>query len=287
MTLPMLANHLQRRPQAQLYHYTSPAGAQGILQSRSIWATVAHYLNDSQEFQLALEFARRALFSEAQAADSDDLRNYATYLARAVERIEEIRVCVFSLSEDDNSLSQWRAYSPAAGGYAIGFQSERLLALLRPHGFVLGRCSYETNEQRALIDEVVAVALAAYSDRPPSEGAEAFAERQIVPMLFDGLVRVAPFIKHSCFADEREWRLVSPPISDKDPRLETRVSSRILIPHLVVTLGDHPRDFPIGDIVVGPTAHSTLARSAIVTVVAQAGVPWKAIRDSKLPIRQL
>src|ERR1035437_10348273 len=44
-----------------LYHYTSPAGFLGIIDSKTIWATGAEHLNDSQEVLHAIKIAQGLL----------------------------------------------------------------------------------------------------------------------------------------------------------------------------------------------------------------------------------
>ena len=44
---------------AILYHYTTPEGLKGILQSGKLWATEVRYMNDASELDYALEFARQ------------------------------------------------------------------------------------------------------------------------------------------------------------------------------------------------------------------------------------
>jgi hypothetical protein len=41
-----------------LYHYTTQFGIIGIVESSSVWATHALYLNDSSEFSHGLSFAK-------------------------------------------------------------------------------------------------------------------------------------------------------------------------------------------------------------------------------------
>src|SRR4051794_32982715 len=112
----------------RLYHYTSPAGLIGIVSSRTVWATVMHYLNDAKEFQKAIEIAHGILYNtSADAADVASVVQACAELDEALERVSRVHVCIFSLTEQKDLLSQWRGYCPAAGGYSIGFDTSPLI----------------------------------------------------------------------------------------------------------------------------------------------------------------
>ena len=48
-----------------LYHYTSPAGLKGILETSSLWAADADFLNDAQELQFGRPQLCDALLAQA------------------------------------------------------------------------------------------------------------------------------------------------------------------------------------------------------------------------------
>src|SRR5687768_2712440 len=51
----------QARPPKILYHYTSAAGLQGILDTRRMWATHARFLNDPSELDYGLQLVRQVV----------------------------------------------------------------------------------------------------------------------------------------------------------------------------------------------------------------------------------
>ena len=66
-----MSSHLGNRDLPPiLYHYTSQTGLIGMLNTKTIWASKIHYLNDSKEFALALKLARRELTKRIRAATS-------------------------------------------------------------------------------------------------------------------------------------------------------------------------------------------------------------------------
>jgi len=110
-------------PPPELYHYSTQCGFLGIVKSDKIWASKIHYLNDSNEYQLALSLARDLLRSKLEQVEISD-RIKIECLLDNIQQIEELNVCVVSLTEERDLLSQWRAYGGRAGGVCLGFSAE-------------------------------------------------------------------------------------------------------------------------------------------------------------------
>lgn len=134
-----------------LYHYTTPGGLLGILDSSQLWATHPAYLNDSQELEYGLntlsQFTgeyieklsqkekeapagervysaqRRAMAIGAQSIIFNDAK-FAKFLKH------DAAPFISCLSRARDQLSQWRGYS-RGGGYAIKFDSALLESSLR------------------------------------------------------------------------------------------------------------------------------------------------------------
>jgi hypothetical protein len=53
-----------RDQEAKLYHYTNQSGLIGIITNRETWATHIRYLNDSAEFEYAVDLAATVLTEE-------------------------------------------------------------------------------------------------------------------------------------------------------------------------------------------------------------------------------
>jgi len=271
-----------------LFHYTSVAGFHGIVTSRSVWATAAQYLNDSQEFRLAIDMARAKLAGLASEAASSGRCSLLLYLREQLERLEHYLVCVFSLSEERDLLSQWRAYCPPASGYAVGFRAPLLREVLAAQGCVLAPCQYQWENQERLVAEALDPVVAALPSDPPSD--EASMKRlgeDHLPALFERLSRVAPLIKHESFHEEREWRVVWLPRPDTAHRLDYRVGRTMMLPFTDIQLDGSPHGFPLGVITVGPTPHSYIANSAACGFMTGVGVQWQAVRPSEIPYRQV
>jgi hypothetical protein len=97
----------------RLYHYTDQAGLFGISRSSELWATQIQYLNDAREFYIAAE-RFHGVGLDDWGADAV-VRPVIDYVGDLVATRSNNRVCVTSLSEEGDLLSQWRGYtSPGA-----------------------------------------------------------------------------------------------------------------------------------------------------------------------------
>ena len=198
-----------------VYHYTTPEGLIGIVENRTLWATDVFYLNDSEEFALGIQIARDYMKNLKETANGEPAVGRLEWLLKELKGIGPLRkktVYVSSLSEDDDQLSQWRAYC-RGGGFAIGFKVGRLIELARAQDFVLERCIYEPEEQRRFITRVVDSIAGPWlnSSMPwpeqPGEGPRFETHLRLV----DELSRLSSTLKNKGFLEENEYRLVSEP----------------------------------------------------------------------------
>src|SRR5437764_13601949 len=139
---PLLDSLHSAAPPLQLYHYTSIEGLRGILTTRELWASAAQYLNDAKEFKLAIDIARGQLMGASRRIGGSRSR-LLLYYHEQLERLEHDAVCVFSLSEEGDLLSQWRGYCPPGGGYSVGLPGPTLKQHLRQHRCSLVPCGYD------------------------------------------------------------------------------------------------------------------------------------------------
>lgn len=106
----LIADLISKTPPEVICHYTDQRGPLGILESDELWLTHIQYLNDSREFSHALDLVRAAIVKRATVGVGSEGATL-TEVSKAVEGdIQNFNVCVASLSEDGDDLSQWRAY---------------------------------------------------------------------------------------------------------------------------------------------------------------------------------
>src|SRR6266496_2487783 len=114
-------------PDTILFHYTSAEGLKGIIESNELWAT-AYYLNDAAEmfygYNVLKEVLDQWLSKNSRSEDSITL-GLARQLRSSFGDLFEKRllkpIYLTCFCEEDNLLSQWRAYGQS-GGYSIGFK---------------------------------------------------------------------------------------------------------------------------------------------------------------------
>jgi len=190
---------------ADLYHYTTAGGLHGILESNSLYATHAAYLNDSQELlygmQLALDELTawvKKLPDEAKDGWGTTIQNWVIPLAikatavvlrgEISKRTQSLRQVfgpfVTCLSESRDQLGQWRGYG-RGGGYAIRFDAQALRESIQhnrvgmvdllandaaKHGVPLGaarfmKMDYKPESQIPLLREHLTTFITAYAAR--------------------------------------------------------------------------------------------------------------------------
>lgn len=105
----------------RVYHYTSAPGLLGILDSRKLWASHFHHMNDSEELALGQKVGLELVREHFWEWPDERIRS-AVLLAEAVaDHREEASVFLVSFSSEPDSLPQWRTYGAEGTGFALGF----------------------------------------------------------------------------------------------------------------------------------------------------------------------
>jgi hypothetical protein len=280
----ILEKILSGTPKSTLYHYTNQAGLLGIIRGREIWATHHQCLNDTQEFVHAKELLRDEL---KKSADTDPLIDA---MCRGLEGrgLEDVNLYVASLSEERDSLAQWRAYGGPTTGFALGF---RMDGIDLPSPFILARCVYEENKQREMFRTLIAEIL----NNLRKLDREIYQTPESVQPFVHAFPRLALhtfalLFKHPKFAEEKEFRIISPhPIMEDPPNkgeapLDFREGESLLIPYRRVRLKNKANGFPLTEIMVGPnpnrdqslrSVESLLRSQGLTTRVDYSSVPYR------------
>ncbi|MFJ2543812.1 DUF2971 domain-containing protein [Microbacterium sp. NPDC087589] len=214
----LLKTLLEQQPSVYLYHYTGPAGAIGILKSKKLWAGRPADMNDSTEQVLAQQYAQQELrsLSVLEGSFGEAMVEYALELLQRPNEyyLRLSRVYTVSLTSERDSLEQWRAYCPRSGGVALGFRSDHLRNVASDQGFILAPCIYDEDVHERMVTQIVEHHLRVWSDRRSLELPSQGLSSHLVHDFINDLERLAPLIKHSSFRAEREWRLISPHVSE-------------------------------------------------------------------------
>jgi Protein of unknown function (DUF2971) len=266
-----------------LYHYTSQSGLIGMLNTKKIWASSIHYLNDSKEFALALKLARDELTIRARNATSKLYSNRFELLHDSIYSIEQVHTCVCCFSASGDSLSQWRGYGGGKAGFSVGFSREWFAEVTKTPGLTLSPCIYEPAEQQTLIQETLDDFLADNAKaKPDFWDANRSFNNPDKP-------RTITVLKHAgdYFADEEEWRLVARNVSVFD--LKHRPGESMRIPYYSISIGDESKFDSISKIIVGPTPHPVLSVASVTSLAIAAGLVTGTKRfeaeTTKIPFR--
>jgi hypothetical protein len=253
-----------------LYHYTTQEGFLGIIQSKTLWASSIRHLNDSSEFNYAINLALR-ISNDYVKSGKDD--SGFKQIVRVFRHVLNIYVCSFSTQKDQ--LSQWRAYCRDGGGFSIGFDAAHLEDLAGTQDFTLENCTYDQvghdSEMKELVDWVEAS-----NDSP----------QLTVEQILTRLMKMAPRMKHPSFSEEKEWRLANRHIIPVVPNSDIlyRFGKSFLVPYRKFQLRDEI-DTLVKEVVVGPTPHSELSVSTADEFLRHHGIKDVRAEKSKIPYR--
>jgi hypothetical protein len=97
------------------------------------------------------------------------------------------------------------------------------------------------------------------------------------------------FFKDRAFADEKEWRIVSPTVWYDNARINFKLGGSTLVPYYQLSI-KHEDGLPVRQIVVGPCPHMELAKSAVTLLLMTRGnkaplIGQQIALDSKIPFR--
>jgi hypothetical protein len=256
----------RREPPEVLYHYTAQNGLLGIVEKAELWATKVQYMNDATEFGVSLDLARQRLESLLEETCKDaSARSFKTAYAellRSLTGLEQINIFASCFCEDGDLLSQWRGYS-SSGGVAIGFDTRALTKVASEAGFILGKCVYELDIQRVIVNEAIE-----YCCQEDLAGRAQWGRHG---PLAEILFRCGAFFKDSSFSEEKEWRLVSPTVDFWHERLRFRPGRSMLTPYYAVPVAEGEAPL-VRHIVVGPCPHMELAKSAVEALLMKHGL---------------
>lgn len=285
---PLLDAALAVEPNGPRYHYTSVEAIDRILTTDELWASAVRFSNDTTELVTAVRLARSMLSQKEYIFRTPVSKVVVRDCIYALEKVELYHVCVFSLSEDGDLLSQWRGYCPPNGGYALSLPGVQLRRHLGDYGCVLAKCIYEESMHYELIKETVDLLVDGLRRSAiPSEEQELdrFAgaySRDVLRMV----ARVAPLLKHKRFAEEREWRIIWDP-AGVDDRLNFRAARNMIVPFLKIPLASRIEGpLPIG-VTIGPMSHQEIAANAMDARLKRREGPCMGVHRSEIPFRSL
>ena len=272
-------------PPQHLFHYTDLDGVRGIFTSRTLWLSKFTSTNDISEILLAVEHFRA--FVERRAGDFT--RAEGDFLRKAADDLGGFRrtnICIASFCEQDDLLSQWRSYGNDGRGVALGFDSAKLVALARARGLHLYRCVYDPAAHERIASDLVNMLLKSHRAAPPGNDAQ---HRAMIDEFSAAFLQVAPVIKDHRFAEEREWRLVSDPVTFDDPAMIAVMRGNQASVKLTLPLEGATGSAAglIDRVTIGPTLDPDNVSDAIEVLARRNGFQIAKISISEVPYRRI
>jgi hypothetical protein len=278
------------KPPRHLYHYTSLQGMMGIVESQTLWATDARYLNDAKELIWAKEVFGQALIAAETHSEAE--RDFVATLNNT-HGLSDIGFRVFctSFSEADDDLGQWRGYgSGTDGGVSLGISSSKMMYKL-PEAMMLP-ILYDAEQQAAIAQKIVAMMLDFFrSNLEESPIANAFFVPHCIQLFRQMTVIAALRFKASYWSGEKEWRLITFITSygrDELHKLDFRQGRLGMTPYIKLPfpVEAYRKGVPIERLVLGPSLYPDLSLESIRLYMQKHGYELhKGLEASSIPLR--
>lgn len=279
-------------PPDRLFHFTDCDGLIKILQSRSLWASLATGLSDDSEVRYGIDRARALLLADKpQTVESSFLRRVVHFLDPAQTFTEapfEFDVYVVSLCARADRSVHWLHYGRAGTGCAIAFETDHLVQ----NPFELAPVVYDEASQDQHIGAIVRAVWECLRthrvDKPSSSGSNLLFE--IGAHSAAAHIRMlAPTLKNPAFASEEEWRLITYDLRDHAIQVggvplvnRFRVVSGRIVPYLELSV----TPLPVTQIVLGASLPMLLEDPAL-SILLRESVPGRSVEiiRSTVPVR--
>jgi len=251
-----------------LYHYTSWAGAKGILSSQQFWATAHHCTNDAAELSSAdgivVEVAKK-LRDSASGTPAKVLDLFVSQYSKLhITRSMTVCLACFSTARDDKE--QWRRYGDHGRGICLGL---RVLDESGPQNqsSALLKVDYSEASWRETVCaefERICTALSRAESSP----------RNLRPGV-SALNRLAAFqsmsAKRGDWAIEQEFRHVTLVPHSATDQLKQRPSADGMKVYLPVLVRASGRRIAFAEILIGPNRTAESTREELEKLLAESG----------------
>jgi hypothetical protein len=265
----------------------------GIVHSQVLWASDIRYMNDSAELKHTADLIRMEITQRITAghAKPNLLNQFLEWVTHRITNGHMLFAASFR--SNGNLLSQWRGYSKLGKGVSLGFNPGYILKCAREQSFQIGKCIYNSADQRRLIKQVVdsveVLAQAHHEKKDSPEKNDPQSYYDVFEKIETDLLRIAAILKHPSFQEEEEWRIVSSALTDyvTSPVL-FREGTSMLVPYVEFKLL-HAKDKPVAleHIFLGPTPNINISMNSLTMFLAKNGAnPEKGITYCEIPYRQ-
>ena len=285
--------------QRPLFHYTGATGLHGILSSNRLWATHIEFLNDSLELTYGKQFIQDYIDQKLIAAKPEVEKELLLQVAQfmKVKPIDkECDVYIACFCENGDLLSQWRGYGDFGKGYALGFDSTKLVPMYRRFpscNIMIRPVVYQAKDQQVEVDNLVQLAFRQIT-LALEQGKEEKKTilHEFAAALSYGLRNLAYLFKSEKFQEEREWRAIYLNGDNTEERRQSvkfRIMQELIIPYMEFDLtpsaGAEQERLPIVNIVCGPGVNYPCAEKSLRMLLQAGGFQGVQITKSQIPFR--
>lgn len=264
-----------------VYHYTSWAGAEGILKSRELWFTAHDCTNDPGELVSVDETivrCARELLSEHEGNAADILKKFVDHYDQ--DRVSlRVPVFLFCLTASRDDPHFWQSeYTDRGAGLCLGFKflpGEKTEEIPGLGGAFIEVDYDETSWKDKLLSHFRMVI-----DAVPPE--------RVDPVYIDlavaALNRIAAFAsiqgKQASWADEKELRFAVMTTADCEHPVLERESRGRTIRYIKLPIRPEGKPAFLDEVIIGPKSDPHLARTRLHALLESAGYPSE---DAPLP----
>lgn len=277
-----------------LFHYTGVGSLLGMARTKCVWASNVYYLNDSREVLHACEVLRgRICLLIDQSSDVIEVE-FLRQLRLWIESFKQnhYNIFVFSLSEQESLLSQWRSYTPHGKGVSLGFSPEIIKLLADGSSCVLAKCIYQAHEHEELAQSLIEKIIETFRKNLTTWEVDVSCDHSsqkyfhFLEKYRRDFLRALCIIKNPAFSEEQEWRLISDYFCrHTDSAIFYREGASMLVPSIELAF---PEVNPIFErVCLGPSEHQNLSMSVLAQFlsskrlanhVINTGVPYREWR---------
>lgn len=264
----------------KISHYTTLDGLMGIVQSGSLWASNASFLNDRAELQHALSASKRAIEKLTSQKAMGEWERLLTRVFAELENGQIPDTYVACFCRNDDNLSQWRGYGGAVQGVSVTFDRPKLAARLKPEQASFFEVRYSKFSTATKLSAALTSELRDIADLDEIVGEASESDR--LQDLRGRVSALLPRFKHLGFEDEKEWRFaIQRTVAPQD--LCFRVSNNKLVPY--IDIGKAKAKLPIISVRVGPGPDQALTAQSVQVFLSARGYDNVDVEVSDIPFR--
>jgi hypothetical protein len=190
---------------AVIYHYCSLENFLKIIDSKELFLLSANNMNDRLETTWIIHLINEEISKRKDMLKEEDIKTLGILFT-----INRLYPYISCFSENEDSLSQWRAYANNGKGIAIGFNPEKfgikndipVNTVVKEDSIGYFKCIYDIDIQRKAINEILDF-LCLNQDKK---------DQMINANIATAFNKLSVVSKNPCFIEEQETRIIHIPM---------------------------------------------------------------------------